>query len=89
MPETEKESGKVAKADASSPAANAKQAEKTAKTTPRRNGQTRVKAAPPPAQDFSEAIYNAIIASFANKNPTQMFCLCWPGTVLDAGYLGW
>ncbi|WP_127597267.1 hypothetical protein [Nitratireductor alexandrii] len=89
MPETEKESGKVAKADASSPAANAKQAEKTAKTTPRPNGQTRVKAAPPPAQDFSEAIYNAIIASFANKNPTQMFCLCWPGTVLDAGHLGW
>ncbi|MEP4562598.1 MAG: hypothetical protein ABJ011_16585 [Nitratireductor sp.] len=49
MPETEKEAGKVAKADASSPAANARQVEKTAKTTPRPNGQARVKAAPPPA----------------------------------------
>jgi len=45
--------------------------------------------APPPADNFSQAIYNAITASFANKNPTQMFCLNWPGTVLDPDHLGW
>ena len=33
--------------------------------------------------DFTQAIYQAITKAFANKNPTQMFCLNWPGTVLD------
>lgn len=43
----------------------------------------------PTASDFSSAIYKAITKVFANKNPTQMFCLNWPGTVLDPDHLGW
>lgn len=46
-------------------------------------------AAEPVPTTFSTAIYDAITKTFANKNPTQMFCLCWPGTVLDADHLGW
>lgn len=43
----------------------------------------------PPKPDFSRAIYDAIAATFATKNPTQMMCLCWPGTVLDYEHLKW
>ena len=39
--------------------------------------------------DFTGRVYDAITATFANRNPTQMFCLCWPGTVLDHDRLSW
>jgi hypothetical protein len=44
---------------------------------------------PAPAPDFTSAIYDAVTAVFASKNPTQLFCLCWPGTVLDYDRLAW
>lgn len=67
--------------------AAAETANKTSRTG--KAGAPAAAAAASTATDFSSAIYEAIVASFANKNPTQMFCLCWPGTVLDAEHLGW
>lgn len=43
----------------------------------------------PSSPDFGGAIYDAITAVFSNKNPTQMFCLNWPGTILDYEHLAW
>lgn len=40
-------------------------------------------------KDFTAAIYDAITKAFASRNPTQLFCLCWPGTVLDHDHLAW
>lgn len=39
--------------------------------------------------DFTEAIYQALTKSYANKNPTQMFCLNWPATILDYENMSW
>jgi hypothetical protein len=42
----------------------------------------------PPSPDFASAIYETFKSIFGNNNPTQMFSLCWPGTVLDPESLG-
>jgi hypothetical protein len=39
--------------------------------------------------NFTEAIYDAITKAYASKNPSQMFCLNWPGTILDYEHLKW
>lgn len=39
--------------------------------------------------DFTAAIYDAITKVFASTNPEQLFCLCWPGTVLEYERLEW
>ncbi|AQX10499.1 hypothetical protein [Elizabethkingia ursingii] len=40
-------------------------------------------------KDFASEIYNSLESLFSNKNPTQLFCLNWPGTVLDYDRLKW
>ena len=45
--------------------------------------------APEEAPDFTSAIYDAITKAFASRNPTQLFCLSWPGTVLEHDRLAW
>jgi hypothetical protein len=39
--------------------------------------------------DFTGAIYEALTKAFANKNPTQLFSVCWPGTIIDHDRLSW
>lgn len=39
--------------------------------------------------NFTESIYYAITKAFASGNPKQLFCLSWPGTVLDHERLAW
>ena len=65
-----------------------KRVKKPARTKARTDATAEVEE-PKTATNFTEAIYNAITMIFANKNPTQMFCLNWPGTILDAEHLGW
>lgn len=48
-----------------------------------------VLAEEPAAPSFSEAIYKAITKTFASSNPKQLFCLTWPGTILDYNRLKW
>jgi hypothetical protein len=62
------------------------------KTTPKAvkpKVDAKVKGDDTPAADFSGAIYEALVGVFGNKNPTQMFSLCWPGTVISYDDLGW
>ena len=39
--------------------------------------------------NFTEALYKGITEVFASKNPTQLFSMCWPGTVLDHDRMKW
>ncbi|WP_100753634.1 hypothetical protein [Vibrio salilacus] len=39
-------------------------------------------------ENFVNIIYEQFANTFGNQNPTQMFSLCWPGTVLDPQALG-
>lgn len=49
-------------------------------------GATDVPRVPP---DFTSAMYDAITKMFASRNPTQLFCLTWPGAVMDYERLMW
>lgn len=44
---------------------------------------------PKPTISFAQIIYDKITSIFGQGAPTQMFSLCWPGTVLDAERMGW
>jgi len=84
-----------------SEATQAKTAKDTQKTAPpsknaqKGNGVTKSKnlehaaAVERPPADFTGAIYEAFNSVFGNDNPSQMFSLCWPGTVLAPQDYGW